>query len=148
MRRDTGADRSVQRNAGWLTVATVSVGVTNFGYALLLTWLLPIGDYVRYAGVQGLLLVCGTAAAASIPWVLTRRVGTADRRGLERVVSFSVAITVLQGLVAAIIVGGIAAGILPGAMPWVAAAAAAASVFSRAGSSFRRSRLFACSKSW
>jgi O-antigen/teichoic acid export membrane protein/glycosyltransferase involved in cell wall biosynthesis len=115
--------RSVRRNAGWLTLATVSVGATNFAYVLLLTWLLSNREYAEYAGIQALLLICGTASAASIPWVLTHRVPGAGGVELDRVVSFAIAVTAIQGLIAAVIVGGIASGMTRSVF-WIAGSAA------------------------
>ncbi len=117
----------VRHNAGWLSIAVVLVGLTNFLYALVLTWLLPARGYSTYVAAQGLLLVCGTAASASIPWVLTRRLAETQAPDAERrVVAFAVAVTGAQAFVAGILIGLLASRFSDGATAWTSGLAAGA----------------------
>ena len=48
--------------ARWITLAFVIVGLLNYGYALLLTRLLDVAAYSRFAAGQGLILWASTVA--------------------------------------------------------------------------------------
>ena len=50
----------------------VGVGLSNYGYALLLTHLLNVTEYSRFAGGQGLILWATNVASVSVPWVLAQ----------------------------------------------------------------------------
>jgi glycosyltransferase involved in cell wall biosynthesis/O-antigen/teichoic acid export membrane protein len=128
---------AIRKSAGWLTAAAVVGGALNFVYALGLTWLLPVRDYAEFAGAQALLVVCGTAAAASAPWVLTQRIARHSSPVVRSdAVSFAVFLTLGQGLVAALVAGVLAARIGQGSVTLaVATAAAALAIFAAATSS-------------
>jgi glycosyltransferase involved in cell wall biosynthesis/O-antigen/teichoic acid export membrane protein len=99
------AELAIRRGAGWLTLSAVVVGAVNFVYALVLTWLLPVRDYPAFAGSQALLVVCGTAAAASVPWVLSRRIAQGSPPAERRdAITFAVVLTVVHGLASGIAV--------------------------------------------
>jgi glycosyltransferase involved in cell wall biosynthesis len=118
---------TIRRNAGWLTLSAVAGGGLNFLYALVLTWLLPLQQYPVFAGTQALLVVCGTAAAASAPWMLSQRLARNPSPSLRRdAITFAVALTVAQGMLAALVVGMVASGLSRGlgALPLVAAGSA------------------------
>jgi glycosyltransferase involved in cell wall biosynthesis len=118
---------TIRRNAGWLTLSAVAGGGLNFLYALVLTWLLPLSQYPVFAGTQALLVVCGTAAAASAPWMLSQRLARNPSPVLRRdAITFAVALTGAQGLLAALVVGTVASGLARGlgALPLVAAGSA------------------------
>jgi glycosyltransferase involved in cell wall biosynthesis/O-antigen/teichoic acid export membrane protein len=90
-----------------MTAATIAVGASNFLLALVLVWLLSSRSFAIFAGVQSVLLVAGTVAGASIPWVLSREVavfGPRDQRGRDAV-SFSVLTTTLAGVVGGLVTG-------------------------------------------
>jgi glycosyltransferase involved in cell wall biosynthesis len=117
----------IRRNAGWLTLSAVAGGGLNFLYAVVLTWLLPLSQYPVFAGTQALLVVCGTAAAASAPWMLSQRLARNPSPALRRdAITFAVVLTVAQGLLAALVVGMVASGLARGlgALPLVAAGSA------------------------
>ena len=71
-------ETTAARGARWITIAMVVVGLLNYGYALLLTRLLSVTAYSRFAAGQGLILWASTVAIVSVPWVLTQ--GTARAR--------------------------------------------------------------------
>ena len=50
----------------------VIVGLLNYAYALLLTHLLSVTAYSRFAAGQGLILWASTVATVSVPWVLAQ----------------------------------------------------------------------------
>nr|WP_269330467.1 oligosaccharide flippase family protein [Kineosporia babensis] len=95
--------------AGWLTVGTLAVGGLNYGYALILTHLLPTDKYAQFAAAQALLLTAGTIAAASIPWVLAQQLAKnpdpATRAALTRM---SLLGNGVQGLIAALVILAVA----------------------------------------
>src|SRR5205807_1564931 len=125
--------------SGWSDVATVVVLEGARGLEALRPRMLPSdlwaieGSTLRvllqgqdqvFAGAQALLLVCGTAAATSAPWVLSQRLARASTPAVGRdTVTFAVVLTVGQGLLAALVVGMVAAGLARGlaALPLVAA---------------------------
>jgi len=118
---------AIRRNAGWLTISALIGGGLNFLYALGLTWLLPVRDYAAFAGTQALLVVCGTAAAASAPWMLSQRLARNPPPAARRdAISFAVFLTLAQGLLAALLVGALAAAIGHGSLLLAAVAASAA----------------------
>lgn len=127
MRSEPTAVLTIRRNAGWLTLSTLTGGGLNFLYALALTWLIPLNQYPVFAGAQALLVVCGTAAASSVPWMLSQRLARHSLPAMRRdAMSFAVVVTVGQGLLAALVVGMVSAGLARGlgALPLVAAASA------------------------
>ncbi len=89
----------------------VGVGVSNYGYAVLLTHLLSVAAYSRFAAGQGLVLWASTVAMVSVPWVLAQALVRA-RSEAERssAVRFSKLVSAGGGCVAAVIVGAIAIG--------------------------------------
>jgi len=94
---------------GWLLLAgSVLIGALNYGYTVVLIYLLsPIG-FSQVAAVSSLLLLVGTAAAATIPWVLAREItNTTDPDRRRAAVGFA-----LTGSVAAAVV---ASGLLAAA---------------------------------
>jgi O-antigen/teichoic acid export membrane protein len=67
------------------------VSVLNYAYTAVLVWLLPPKQYAVVGAASSLLLVCGTIAAASVPWVLAREIAKArdDPARRQAAVSFS-----------------------------------------------------------
>ena len=106
----TGATRREEsvaaQGARWISVAMVSVGLLNYGYALLLTHLLDVTAYSRLAAGQGLILWASTVAAASVPWVLAQALARArsdaERNSATRFAKLASAGT---GVIAAAVVG-------------------------------------------
>lgn len=97
--------------ARWITASVMIVGVVNYGYALLLTRLLDVGSYARFAAGAGLLLSAVTVARVTIPWVLAQALARA-RSDAERgdAARFAIITSIGGGLVAAGVVAGVAAG--------------------------------------
>jgi O-antigen/teichoic acid export membrane protein len=89
--------------ASWLTLSAVLVGVLNYVYSVCLTWLLTPHDYSMFAGGQALLLVCGTIASASVPWLISQGIARTphDPRTRQELISFGSILALVQGLVAA-----------------------------------------------
>ncbi|MEP7105552.1 MAG: hypothetical protein ABI838_06880, partial [Chloroflexota bacterium] len=117
----------IRRNAGWLTLSALAGGGLNFVYALALTWLLPLNQYPVFAGTQALLVVCGTAAASSTPWMLSQRLARNASPAMRRHdINFAVVLTIGQGLFAGMVIGIVASGLARGlgALPLVAAGSA------------------------
>ena len=83
----------------------VSGGVTsvaNYGYTLVLLYMLPAGQYAVFSAIASLLLICGTVSAASTPWVVAREVAQSpagsDRRAAA--VTFGLVSVTAQGVAA------------------------------------------------
>lgn len=92
-----------------ITVAMVIVGLLNYAYALLLTHLLSVTAYSRFAAGQGLILWASTVATVSVPWVLAQALVRA-RSDAERysAIRFAKVAGAGSGIVAAAAVGTIA----------------------------------------
>jgi glycosyltransferase involved in cell wall biosynthesis/O-antigen/teichoic acid export membrane protein len=114
----------------WLTASTVVVGVTNYLFALVLTRVLTVGDYEAFAAGQALLLVVGTVASSSVPWVVAKWLaGAGEDRGRRRqVVWFALLANVSQGLLAGVVTGLITTG-FAGPATAVAVGGSAATIF-------------------
>jgi O-antigen/teichoic acid export membrane protein len=102
-------ETAVAHGARWITLAFVIVGLLNYGYALLLTRLLNVADYSRFAAGQGLILWASTVATVCVPWVLAQGLARA-RTETERhsVTRFAKLISVTSGFAAAALTGVIA----------------------------------------
>ncbi len=98
---DPGTGRA--RHEAIVVGATTAISLLNYAYTMALVWLLPVQEYAVVGSISALLLICGTVAGASSPWVLAREVATArhdaDRR--RRAVSFCLLTSLAQALVAA-----------------------------------------------
>jgi O-antigen/teichoic acid export membrane protein len=91
-----------------MALAIVSVGLSNYGYALLLTHLLDVTAYSAFAASQSLILWALNSATASVPLILAQaivRSTTEDER--NSALRFVKLASVGIGLVAAAIVGAI-----------------------------------------
>jgi len=100
---------SVARSARWITIGMAFVGLSNYGYSLLLTHLINVGQYSVFAAGQGLILWATNIATISVPWVLAQALVRA-RSGEERdsAIRFAKLASGGSGLIAAVIVGAIA----------------------------------------
>ncbi|WP_432483316.1 oligosaccharide flippase family protein [Kineococcus esterisolvens] len=119
------AAAAVLREARWLSLAGVVVGLLNYLYSLGLTHVLPARDYAVFVAGQGVVLVAGTIAATSGAWVLAEalcRAGTDFERA--RAVWFSTSLNVLLGLVAALLAAVVSYGFAPPRVVVVIAVAA------------------------
>ncbi len=85
-----------------VVTATGLVSVLNYGYTLILLWLLPTREFAAVSSISALLLICGTVAGAALPWVLAQEVlrSKRDRPRRRLAVTFCLFATVLQGTAA------------------------------------------------
>jgi glycosyltransferase involved in cell wall biosynthesis len=92
-------------------VSLGTVSVLNYVYTAVLVWLLPARQYAVVGAVSSLLLVCGTVASASVPWVLAREIVRAgdDRSRRQAAVSFCLLGTAAEAVAAGVVTGTIAA---------------------------------------
>ncbi|MGD0704613.1 MAG: glycosyltransferase [Trebonia sp.] len=83
--------------------ATAVISLANYAFSLLLLWILPARDYAVVASVTALLLVFGTVATASAPWVLAREVAVSaqDPPRRLRAIVFASLVALLQAITAA-----------------------------------------------
>ena len=88
-----------------VVVATAIVSLLNYSFALALLWILPLREYAVVASVTALLLVFGTVAGASAPWVLAREVAVSatDPRRRQRALTFASLVAFGQAAIAALI---------------------------------------------
>ncbi|MEF9881267.1 lipopolysaccharide biosynthesis protein [Streptomyces sp. P9-A4] len=97
--------------ARWIASAVVLVGALNYGYTLVLTRLLDVGEYATFAAGQGLVVCASAVAVVTVPWMLAQALARA-RSDAERgdAVRFALVTAVAGGAGAAIVVGSVAAG--------------------------------------
>lgn len=101
--------RTAAHGALWVTVGMVSVGLSNYGYSLLLTHLLNVAEYAVFSAGQGLILWATNIATVSVPWVLAQSVARAKaERERNSAIRFAKLMSSGTGLIAGIVVGGIA----------------------------------------
>jgi LmbE family N-acetylglucosaminyl deacetylase/O-antigen/teichoic acid export membrane protein len=50
------------------------VGIANYGFLLVLVWILPAGQFSELASINAILLILIMVANAALPWVVTRAV--------------------------------------------------------------------------
>ncbi|HEY3941210.1 MAG TPA: amino acid adenylation domain-containing protein [Acidimicrobiales bacterium] len=95
-----GRARPRLANDSIVVVATGAVSILNYAYTVVLLWLLPARLFAQVGSLSALLLICGTIASASIPWVLTREVVMSrdDRARRTRAVTFCACATLAQGV--------------------------------------------------
>jgi O-antigen/teichoic acid export membrane protein len=81
----------------------ILTGGLNYLYSLALIRLLPATEFARVASLNSLLLIAGTVATATIPWVVAREVSNSAPRSARRhrAVSFALLASVSGGLLAA-----------------------------------------------
>jgi O-antigen/teichoic acid export membrane protein len=102
-------ESAAARGARWIAVATVSVGLSNYGYALLLTHLLSAAEYSEFAAGQGLILWAMNVATVSVPWVLAQALSRATSAGeAGAAIRFAKLTSATSGILAAAVVGLIA----------------------------------------
>jgi glycosyltransferase involved in cell wall biosynthesis/O-antigen/teichoic acid export membrane protein len=91
-----------QRAEAMLVVSGGVASVANYGYTLVLLYLLPAGQYAVFSAIASLLLICGTVSAASTPWVVAREVAQSpagsDRRAAA--ITFGLVSVTAQGVAA------------------------------------------------
>lgn len=109
-----------------LLAGAVLTGAFNYGYTLVLMRLLDPAGFAQVAAVSSLLLVAGTAASATIPWVLAREIANATSVGQRRrAVGFALTASLVAGLTAVVVLAAAEAGYAdPGVMAMSAVAVA------------------------
>lgn len=96
----------------WITIGTVFIGLSNYGYSLLLTHLLTVAEYSVFSASQSLVLWATNIATVSVPWVLAQSMARAkSERERNSAIRFAKLMSSTTGLGAGIIVGGIAVGL-------------------------------------
>jgi len=101
--------RTAVHGALWVTIGMVSVGLSNYGYSLLLTHLLSVAEYSVFSAGQGLILWATNIATVSVPWVLAQSLARAkSQRERNSAIRFAKLMSSGTGLIAGIVVGGIA----------------------------------------
>ena len=94
------------RSVGVLAIATIAIGLANYGTSLVAAHLLPTAQFDVFAAGQSLLLVLGTGSFAALPWAVARflaregQVADADARA-RQAMYFGLVGALLQGLVLA-----------------------------------------------
>ena len=106
--RVTGAPRGRTHRVGDEAVvlgATGVVSLLNYGYTIILLYLLPAREFAEVGSISALLLVCGTIAGAALPWVLAQEVlRSKENRPRRRIaVTFCLVATMVQGVVAGLV---------------------------------------------
>jgi O-antigen/teichoic acid export membrane protein len=97
--------------ASWILIGSVAAGGLNYMYALAMTALLAPPQYSTFAGGQAIMLITGTVANTSVPWLLAREISRARERSQVRtVVWFAVMLNFAVGIGAAALTVGLAAG--------------------------------------
>ncbi len=106
--RPANEESVAAHGARWIAVGMVPIGLSNYGYSLLLTHLLNVAEYSAFAAGQGLILWATTIATVSVPWVLAQALVRA-RTDAERnsAIRFAKLTSTATGIIAAAIVGTI-----------------------------------------
>ncbi len=110
--------------ASWILIGSVAAGGLNYMYALAMTALLAPPEYSTFAGGQAIMLITGTVANTSVPWLLAREISRArERSEVRTVVWFAVMLNFAVGIGAAALTVGLAAGFADVAtVAWLGAA--------------------------
>lgn len=118
---------NIAGNSGFLAVSAGLVGVVSYACTLLMATMLGTADYTRFAAASMILGIVGIVANALVPLPLSHVVAVYPAGSEERRngVAFSVFVSCLAGLSAAIITGGVT---LTLATPSLAATVALASL--------------------
>lgn len=102
-------ESAAAHGAQWITVAFVIVGLSNYAYALLLTRLLNVSAYAKFAAGQGLVLWTSTVAIVCVPWVLAQALARAQSESERRAaIQFAKLVSIGSGLIASTFAGAIA----------------------------------------
>lgn len=97
--------------ASWILIGSVAAGGLNYMYTLGMTALMAPPEYSIFAGGQAIMLISGTVANTSVPWLLAREISLARERSKVRtVVWFAVMLNFGVGVGAAALTVGLAAG--------------------------------------
>lgn len=126
-RRDRTPDQEVNvaGNGGFLAVSAGVVGVVSYACTLLMANMLGTADYTQFAAAAMILGVVGIVANALVPLPLSHVVAVHPQGSDERRngVAFSVFVSCLAGIAAAIITGSVTFALATPAMAAVVALA-------------------------
>jgi glycosyltransferase involved in cell wall biosynthesis/O-antigen/teichoic acid export membrane protein len=88
-----------------VVISTALVALLNYAFALILLWVLPAEKYAVVASITALLLMFGTVAGASAPWVLAREVAVSgqDDQRRRHAIAFAGIVAFGQAALAAVI---------------------------------------------
>lgn len=105
-----GSDAGLHRNSLLIVTSSVLIGIGNYGFSLVLVWLLSARAFSVVASVNALVIVVGTAGAAALPWLVAREVarhppGSSGRR---EAIGYALVASMVLGAVTTAIVLGIA----------------------------------------
>lgn len=108
----------------WVLLGTSGAGALNYLYALSMTALLAPSKYSVFAAGQAILLVTGTVANTSVPWLLAREISRAsDSSSIRGVVWFAAILNLVVGVGAAALATALSVGFADFAViAWLAAA--------------------------
>jgi O-antigen/teichoic acid export membrane protein len=108
----------------WILIGSVGAGVLNYVFALIMTALLSPSQYSAFAGGQAILLVTGTVASTSVPWLLAREISrSASGTVPSGVVWFATVLNLVLGVGAAALTMALSIGFADLAlMAWLGAA--------------------------
>lgn len=96
----------------WITIGMASIGLSNYGYSLVLTHLLSVAEYSVFSAGQSLILWATNVATVSVPWVLAQALARAkSEQERSSAIRFAKLMSSGTGIVAGSIVGGIAIGL-------------------------------------
>jgi O-antigen/teichoic acid export membrane protein len=102
-------ESNAAHGALWITVGTVSIGLFNYGYSLLLTHLLTVAEYSVFSAGQGIILWVTNIAAVSVPWVLAQALARSrSERERNSAIRFAKLLSSGTGVVGGLIAGGVA----------------------------------------
>ena len=115
--RRLGLHKAPRRSAGAgsapvvVVSGTAVVSLLNYAFSVALLWILPTRQYTVVASVTALLLVFGTVAGASAPWILAREVAmsSGDARRRQRAVAFATAVGLGESALAAAVCSAVVA---------------------------------------
>lgn len=89
---------TARRGLGLLAAAGVAAGGLNYAFVVVMGALLPAREFVAVAAGSGLLLVVGSAAAATVPWLTAQQLVGAGRTATGRASTARAALTTSVGL--------------------------------------------------
>ncbi|MFJ4209643.1 lipopolysaccharide biosynthesis protein [Paenarthrobacter sp. NPDC089675] len=108
-RKTPDHDVNIAGNSGFLAVSAGLVGVVSYACTLLMATMLGTSDYTRFAAAAMILGIVGIVANALVPLPLSHVVAVHPEGSEERRngVAFSVFVSCLAGMVAALITGSV-----------------------------------------
>jgi peptidoglycan/LPS O-acetylase OafA/YrhL/glycosyltransferase involved in cell wall biosynthesis/O-antigen/teichoic acid export membrane protein len=105
-RRSEKVSGRIRRDSVLVLLGNVATGISNYGFTLVLLWILPARQFSQVASIAALLLVAGTVAQAGVPWVLARELvrRSPGDPGRAQAVGFALTVAVALGAVTSAVV--------------------------------------------